>query len=206
MGFVRFFPFADVPGARSLPRPMSEDIVRFGSTVPPANRVPSSRFLTVSTGCSVLQAAGLLRPAASHRVHCVLRPMVARAPEAPPKRMSETVGPVERAPQCGSHPPKSSPRQQPYRITAALALLSLLSGALHKCSTPRPGRPPHRRSSDGEVVSHPRRCRNSCSSNPVGRAWTTLAPSSNTRCRASKSVPLPRRSQLQGVAPLTSPL
>jgi len=25
--------------------------------------------------------------------------------------------------QCGSHPPKNSPRQQPYRVTAAVALL-----------------------------------------------------------------------------------
>jgi hypothetical protein len=125
MGFVRLFPFADIPGARPLPRAESEDKVRFGPAVPTANHVPSSRFLTASTGCSVLQAAGLLRPAASRRVHCVLRPMVARAPEAPPRRMSETVGPAERAPQCGSHPPKSSPRQQPYRITAAVALLSL---------------------------------------------------------------------------------
>jgi len=139
MGFVRFFPFADVPGARPLPRSKSEDPVRFGSAAPTADRVPSSRFLTASTGCSVLQAAGLLRPAASRRVHCVLRPMVARA--SSPHR-SENPWPWDRssAPRNAVHTLRRFPLVNSR--TASLRPLALLLFPLWHC-TPKCSGPDH---------------------------------------------------------------
>jgi hypothetical protein len=36
--------------------------------------------------------------------------------------------------QCGSHPSKNSPRQQPYRVTAAVALLPFGSHSNRSCA------------------------------------------------------------------------
>jgi hypothetical protein len=95
------------------------------------------------------------------------------------------VGPVEHSPQCGSHPPKISPRQQPYRIAAALALLPLLPEPRTSAEFPTwPSASPPRRCD--EVVSYPRRCRNSTSSISVDRAEQPgPSPTPVAECRIS---------------------
>jgi hypothetical protein len=70
------------------------------------------------------RAVGLLRPTPGLEVHCV---SADRDPRSPRTEVRDTVGGQPPSPQCGCHPSKGYPRQQPYRITAALAFLPLPS-------------------------------------------------------------------------------
>jgi hypothetical protein len=88
-----------------------------------------------TTSCSVLvvshhldrflrtAAVGLLRPTANFEVRRVSRSAQPSSPEGSLAR-------VPRFPRRGSYPSKGFPHQQPYRITAALALLSLVANLL----------------------------------------------------------------------------
>ena len=111
MGFV-VCPAADMPRAR----PLREAEASVGPTVPPASHVPPSWFRTTSTVCSAQRVAGLLHPAASQG-------FAAFRVLPPPASPESDRGGRGQSPRRGSHPSKSSPRQQPYRITAAVALL-----------------------------------------------------------------------------------
>ena len=113
MGFV-VCPPADMPRMRSL-REAEASVVL---TVPPASRVPPSWFLTTPTVCSAQWVAGLLHPAASQGFAAFR----VSPPSASPESDGGGRGP---SPRRGSHPSKSSPRQQPYRITAAVAFVLL---------------------------------------------------------------------------------
>ena len=101
------------------PRVHSQRLRRasFGPSVPPDS---SCSVLVVShhlDGFLRATAAGLLHPAASLEVRRVSRfPVPERHPKVTPATMA-------RSPQRGSYPSKGSPHQQPYRITAAVALL-----------------------------------------------------------------------------------
>jgi hypothetical protein len=109
-------PPAGIPSARPLP----EAEASFGPTLPSAD---SRSTLMVShhlDGFLRARVTGLLHPATSQgfaAFHACRRP-------APPEG-----GAIRRvhSPRRGSHPSKTSPRQQPYRITAAVAFLSLPS-------------------------------------------------------------------------------
>lgn len=94
--------------------------------MPLGPRVPSSRFRTVSTVSSARPLAGLLRPAAGHGVR---RVFCERAPKL--RSCLRRSGRTSRSSRRRSHPPKSSPRLQPRRITAAVALLRLPSPRSH---------------------------------------------------------------------------
>jgi hypothetical protein len=74
------------------------------------------------TAYFVRRAAGLLHPA-TDQGFVAFRFRLAPTPSPPKKREHGT--PRRRSPQRGSHPPKSFPRRQPYRVTAAVALLPL---------------------------------------------------------------------------------
>jgi hypothetical protein len=113
MGFV-VCPPADMPSVRSLQEAEASVV----PTVPPASRVPPSWFLTTSTVCSAQWVAGLLHPAASQGFAA----FQVSPPSAPPESDGGGRGP---SPRRGSHPTKISPRQQPYRITAAVAFVLL---------------------------------------------------------------------------------
>jgi hypothetical protein len=82
--------------------------------------VPPSWFRTTSTACSALEL----------RVCCTPQPAKG-SPRfvlaASPCRPKTTRFDGLLSPRRGSHPSKSSPRQQPYRITAAVAFLPLPS-------------------------------------------------------------------------------
>jgi hypothetical protein len=124
VGFAAFRPSAVRPSACPLP----EAEASFGPTVPAAD----SRSVHVVShhldGFLHAGAAGLLHPAASLGVRRVSRsgfPVTRGCPASP-----------SRSPRRGSYPSKSSPHQQPYRITAAVALLPLLHVLLARtCST-----------------------------------------------------------------------
>jgi hypothetical protein len=116
----------------------------FGSTVPPVDIrfrprgfSPPRRF-SPRGGCEFV--APRCRPWGSPR-------FPSRAP-APPKGIGWASG---RSPRWGSHPSKSSPRQQPRRITATLAVVPLQfrggcgTSRDARCRTPQPA-PPRRNS------------------------------------------------------------
>jgi hypothetical protein len=100
----------------------------FGAPAPPAaHHVPPSWILTTSTVCSALgvreccipvRKGFAAFPGASPLAVCFMDPKVL----APASRAAH-----HRSPQRGSYPSKHSPRRQPYRITAAVALLPLSS-------------------------------------------------------------------------------
>ena len=154
MGFV-VCPAADMPRAR----PLREAEASVGPTVPPASHVPPSWFRTTSTVCSAQRVAGLLHPAASQG-------FAAFRVLPPPASPESDRGGRGQSPRRGSHPSKSSPRQQPYRITAAVAFVLLpftarlwgwAEAALH--DHPRPtgaGRETHRPGSRGRQRWLPR--------------------------------------------------
>jgi len=147
MGFV-VCPSADMPRAR----PLREAEASVGPTVPAASLVPPSWFHTTSTVCSAQRVAGLLRPAASRGFAAFRASRLQRRPRA-------TRGGRGQSPRRGSHPSKSFPRQQPYRITAAVAFLPLPFAARLRrvaeaalCTRPRPtgaGRETHSPGSRG---------------------------------------------------------
>jgi hypothetical protein len=90
--------------------------------VPSACHVPPSWFHTTSTAYSTLPAAGLLHPATDPGVH----PRFFRGASTCRPTTEVTVRDLDTRPlpsRRGSYPTKSFPRQQPYRITAAVALL-----------------------------------------------------------------------------------
>jgi hypothetical protein len=88
-------------------------------------------------------APGLLQPGTDHGVHCV------SAFREPDRQTSLALWLIRKAsPQRGSYPSTNSPRQQPYRITAAVALLRLPHVPLR-----RPGVPPKR--NDEPTWRHP---------------------------------------------------
>jgi hypothetical protein len=91
-----------------------------GPTVPTASHVPSPWFLTTSTAYSTLSTAGLLHPAAGPGVHARFLRVASRCRLK--SRYLDTFPPSSRR---VSYPPKSFPRQQPFRITAAVAFLPL---------------------------------------------------------------------------------
>jgi len=98
-------------------RPLPEARAPFGPVV----RATESRSaLGVSHppgGFLRVVAAGLLRPAAGFEVRCVSR--------CPPRLRRAWIEPP--VPRNAVHPTKSSPRQQPFRITAAVASMLLPS-------------------------------------------------------------------------------
>jgi len=154
-----FFPSAVRPSACPLP----EAEASFGPTVPTAD---SRSVLVVShhlDGFLHAGAAGLLHPAASSGVRRVSRPGFQITRECPAS--------PSRSPRRGSYPSKSSPHQQPYRITAAVALVPLLHAILARtCSTGAEHGAIPRAEAPGSV---PERCRGprplSAPHNPSGR-------------------------------------
>jgi len=93
--------------------------------MPGANRTSCSASVVSlhRDGLLCIPAPGLLQPGTGHGVHCV---SASREPES----LDESSALVHReaSPQRGSYPSTNSPRQQPYRITAAVALLWLPPG------------------------------------------------------------------------------
>jgi hypothetical protein len=106
-----------------LSRPLPGAETPFGPTAPAAEHVPPSWFLTTMTVYSAREVAGLLHPATDRGF--------AAFPDAR--------GPIPSAPRGSGHrspepfpatrftPSEDFPRRQPYRITAAVALLPLPS-------------------------------------------------------------------------------
>jgi len=92
--------------------------------------VPPPRFLTALTACSTRVPAGLLHPATDREVR-----RVSVVQRQPTRRRPVPCASFPRR----SHPSKNSPRQQPYRVTAAFAFLPLLlaSPSLRECRPPR---------------------------------------------------------------------
>ena len=90
--------------------------------MPGANRTSCSAFVVSlhRDGLLCTPAPGLLQPGTGHGVHCV---SASREPEH--RTNSALWLHREASPQRGSYPSTNSPRQQPYRITAAVALLWL---------------------------------------------------------------------------------
>jgi len=133
VGFVLKVPSTDAPFARPLP----------GAEAPLGPTLPSVRSCSVLVvpphldGFLRAEAAGLLHPAIGHGVRRVFG-LASPAPEHHPEAMSRRGTTDQQSPRRGSHPSKASPRRQPYRLTTAVALLSLPS-------CPIPGR---RRSDD----------------------------------------------------------
>lgn len=82
-----------------------------------ARFVPLSWFLTTSAAYSVTEFAGLFRPAANHEVHRV-------SPSPRPLTCRSRCTRAATLPAM-SYPSKNSPHRQPFRITAAVALLTL---------------------------------------------------------------------------------
>ena len=114
-------------GIHSLVAPLSLDHLCVHSRKP---RLPSARRCHPSRSCSArvvshhldgflrTGAAGLLHPADDSGVQ---RVSSLRLPDAP----EDVLVRRRPSPRRESYPSKSSPRQQPYRITAAVALLPL---------------------------------------------------------------------------------
>jgi len=92
----------------------SPSLVSLGPTLPQVGRVPPSWFLTTSAACSAMGVRVCCNPlpAGVHRVF---------ADRDGPGRSRTR----DRRVPAVQHPPKNSPRQQPYRITAASSFLPL---------------------------------------------------------------------------------
>jgi hypothetical protein len=120
--------------------------VPFGRAVPPAR---SRSAFTVShrlDGFLHPGAAGLLHPASDHEVR---RVSVACRQHHPEAVLCESASSPRR-----SHPSKNSPRQQPYRVTAAVALLPFPLASHAALRWLSPPHPPHSRG--GLCASLPR--------------------------------------------------
>jgi hypothetical protein len=111
-------------GASTPGRPQPKLLSAIGSGFP----IPTSCSVRVVShhldGFLRTRAVGLLRPTPGLEVHCV---SADRDPRSPRTEVRDTVGGQPPSPQCGCHPSKGYPRQQPCRITAAFAFLPLPS-------------------------------------------------------------------------------
>ena len=115
------------PTCRFLPRHPEER--RFGCPEPTRHLVPPPWFLSTMTVCSArqLQAYCSLVPTLGFTA---FPPSPNPRPGRPPRASASRSDPIpwsyrEASPQRGSYPSTNSPRQQPYRITAAVAFLRL---------------------------------------------------------------------------------
>ena len=106
-----------------------------------AHRVPPTCFLSISTAYSSPWLAGLFHPENNHGVRYVSE----RSPRRKRRRLPSF-------PQRGSYPPKNSPYQQPYRITAAVTFLLLLRTL--PLTSYRSSRSPHRALHCSRHVKH----------------------------------------------------
>jgi len=132
LGFVRVRPSADVPLSRPLPGAEAP----FGPTAPPAGLVPPSWFLTTMTAYSAREGAGLLHPA-TDRGFAAFRDSRWPVPSAPRGSGHRSPGSF---PATRFTPSEDFPRRQPYRITAAVALLPFPSLPVRGTwPKPRPG-------------------------------------------------------------------
>lgn len=114
-----YHPSADMPLSHPLPGAEAP----FGPTVPSAGLVPPSWFLTTMTVYSTQEVAGLLHPATDRGFAAFpddRRPI----PSAP---RGSGHGSPESIPATRFTPSEDFPRRQPYRITAAVALMPLPS-------------------------------------------------------------------------------
>jgi hypothetical protein len=183
VGFARLSPLCrstlrvSTPGSRGLLR-------SDGATH--RHRVPSTWFLTTPTACSTRALRVCCTPLPALRFDAFPALGVQRRPKAHwlPRH----------SPRRGSYPSKSSPRQQPHRITAAVALLPLLPA--------------------------PTMLRPAEAGLPITVPWAFLLASRRVppariecigtfdaaRCQTPPSAPLRWSSRLQGFSPLTSPL
>jgi len=148
--FVR--PSADIPDMQVSPATSRRTTLR----TPGTTRTSCSAFVVSlhHDGLLRISAPGLLHPGTDPGVHCVSAfPEPEIRTTAPRKR--ESIGPLpwsceEASPQRGSYPSTNSPRQQPCRITAAVALLRLplvpprVPGAPRRAHLARPTTPPGR--------------------------------------------------------------
>jgi len=111
--FVRRCPSVEVTSARPLPGASSLRARR-------ATAVPCSAFVVSR------HLDGLLRAPGRGLVASHSRPGVQRVSRSPYSEASEDAPMLEQpSPRCGSNPPKSLPRQQPHRVTTAVAPLPL---------------------------------------------------------------------------------
>jgi hypothetical protein len=97
--------------------------------VHPPGPVPPSWFLTTSTVSSALGLRVCCTPLPAVRFDAFPASGIPSAPEGGPGWSSHF-------PRRGSYPSKSSPHQQPYRITAAVAFLPLLHDLLARTARP----------------------------------------------------------------------
>jgi hypothetical protein len=132
-------------GIRSRAAPLSLDLLRVHSRKPELPSVrscqgPGSRSALVVShhldGLLRAGAAGLLHPAVDSGVRCVSG---SGSQELPREVALERPSP---SPHRESHPSKSSPHQQPYRITAAVALLPLPHALRVWTARPKPSGSP----------------------------------------------------------------
>jgi len=120
-------PSADLPDVQVSPTSSRRTTLR----MPGTTRTSRSAFVVSLHHDGLLRtsAPGLLHPGTDPGVHCVSAfPEPESGTTAPRKRESSGPRPwlcQEASPQRGSYPSTNSPRQQPYRITAAVALLRL---------------------------------------------------------------------------------
>lgn len=158
-------PASDIPPVRQLPGDAS-------ATVRPTQgqmgrRVPTSWFLTTSPACSAQKALGLLRPKAGRDSlrFPVGTPTMADRSRRPLVVSSRRLPVDHRFPQRVSHPSKNSPRQQPYRVTAAVTLMSF----------PTPTRPPDLRRERARPFRRTERPPQAPRS-PPPKQWKRIAP------------------------------
>jgi hypothetical protein len=108
-------PSADMP----LSRPLPGTEAPFGPAGPTAEHVPPSWFLTTMTACSTREVTGLLHPA-TDRGFAAFPDARGPVPSAPRGSGHRSPGPF---PATRFTPSEDFPRRQPYRVTAAVALL-----------------------------------------------------------------------------------
>jgi len=134
---IRVHPPTGIPQARPLPGAEAP----FGPTLPHAD---SCSTLVVShhlDGLLRARVTGLLHPATGQGFAAFHACRPAGSPE------SDSIG-RDQFPRRGSHPSKTSPRQQPFRITAAVAFLPLPSCPVQvptEAGVPSPTATPPRR-------------------------------------------------------------
>lgn len=152
--------------------------------MPTACHVPPSWFHTTSTAYSTLPAAGLLHPATDPGVH----PRFFRSASTCRPTTEVTVRDLDTRPlpsRRGSYPTKSFPRQQPYRITAAVAFLPFTPPeVMTPPVTPVAERPSQRRL---ETCSTSRRFSTDESVAACGRCRQHAARSFHGLCSPSRS-------------------
>ncbi len=159
----------------TLPPPFGPDTVKCPSHVPSVVSLHLDGLLRAD-------ASGLLHPKADRgSLHFAMHTPSAIGRNQPPMAAKH------HSAQCGSHPSKNSPRQQPYRVTAAVALLPFGSLA-NRPSTEalvRPVRAPtsQHRLQFSSVPKH-RRSGASMQKSLDDSAVRALAPPTTTLCRA----------------------